>query len=61
MPCKSETPRTGGATRNSFGGWFRGFFTPLQAPAQFLVAVHNVGPDMAVIIAALAFGLLANG
>lgn len=57
MPQKCET-RAGKAraSRNSCGGSFRDFTTPLAIQAQFLIVAHNVRPEVATMIAALAFG-----
>ncbi len=62
MPLKSET-RAGEAraSRNSCRGWFRDSLTPLEVQAQFLVAMHNVRPELAVMVAALAFGGHGHG
>jgi len=49
------------ASRNSCGGWFRDPFSPLDVQTQFLVAMHNIRPEMAAMIAALAFGGGAHG
>lgn len=56
MHQKSETPRSGGASRNSCGGWFRGPNTPHEVQTQFLIAMHHVRPELAAIVASLAFG-----
>ena len=61
MPQKCETPRDGGASRNSCGGCFRDSLTPLKLQAQFLIAAYNVRPEVAVMIAALAFGGHGHG
>jgi hypothetical protein len=55
MPLKSETPHGGGASRNSCGGCFRDSLSPLALQAQFLIAAHHVRPELAVMVAALAF------
>ena len=57
MPQKSET-RAGEArgSRKSCGGWFRDPLTPLDVQAQFLVAAYHVRPELAAMVAALAFG-----
>lgn len=62
MPQKSET-RAGKAraSRNSCGGWFRDPLTPLDVQAQFLVAAHHVRPELAAMIAAIAFGGHGHG
>lgn len=56
MPWTSETPRNGGASRISCGGWFRESLTPHAIQAQFLIAAHHVRPEMVSMLAALAFG-----
>lgn len=56
MPHKSETPRNGGASRNSCGGCFRDSLNPLTIQAQFLIASHHVRPELATMVAALEFG-----
>lgn len=61
MPQKCEIPLAGGASRNSFGGWFRDPLTPLHGQAQFLVGAHHVRPELATTVAALAFGGGAHG
>ena len=61
MPQKCETPHNGGASRNSCGGWFRDPLTPLAVQAQFLVAAHHVRPELATMIAAIAFGGHGHG
>ena len=57
MPQKCET-RAGEAraSRNSCGGWFRDPLTPRFLQSQFLIATHHVRPELAAMIAALAFG-----
>ena len=56
MHRKSEARAGARASRDSYGGWFRGPLTPLEAQVQFLIAAHQVRPEMAAMIAALAFG-----
>ena len=56
MPHNSETPHNGGASRNSCGGCFRDSLSPLAIQAQFLIAAHQVRPELAAMVAALAFG-----
>jgi hypothetical protein len=57
MPQKSEA-RAGEArvSRNSCGGWFRDPLSPLTLQSQFLITAHQVRPERAAMIAALAFG-----
>jgi hypothetical protein len=61
MPQKCETPRNGGASRNSCGGCFRDSLSPLAIQAQFLIAAHQVRPELAVMIAAVVFGGRGHG
>lgn len=56
MVQKSETLRSGGPSRNSCGGWFQDSSSPLTIQPQFLIAAHHVRPEMAAMVAALAFG-----
>lgn len=56
MPQKSDTRASARASRNSCGGSFRDFPGPLAIQAQFLIAAHNFRPEIATMIAALAFG-----
>lgn len=53
MPLKSKTPA--GASRDSFAGLSLPLSTPLFQ-AQFLIAAHHVRPELAAMVAALAFG-----
>jgi hypothetical protein len=61
MPQKCETPLRGGASRNMLAGWFQDPSTPLTAQAQFLIAAHHIRPEIAALVASLAFGGGANG
>lgn len=61
MSIKSEAPRNGGASRNSFAGLFRDPSTAIDAQAQFLIAAHHIRPELAVLMAALIFGGGCNG
>lgn len=61
MPQKSETPHEGGASRNMFGDWFRCPSSPSDLQVQTLIALHHVRPEIAAVVAALAFGGGANG
>ncbi|KPF90210.1 hypothetical protein IP81_15825 [Novosphingobium sp. AAP83] len=56
MVQKSEARAKARATRNSCGGSFRDSTTALTIQAQFLIAAHHVRPELAVMVAALAFG-----
>ncbi len=61
MPQKSETRAGARASRNSCGGFFRDPLTPIHMQAQFLVAMHHVRPELAAMVAALAFGGHGHG
>lgn len=62
MPQKSETRAVEArASRNSCGGWLRDPLNPCTLQSQFLIAAHNVRPELAAMIAALAFGGGGNG
>jgi hypothetical protein len=56
MPEKSNAPRNGGASRNSFAGLFRAPSTAADVQAQFLIAAHHIRPEMAAMMANLIFG-----
>ena len=56
MPQKSKTPAGTGASRDSFAGLSLHLSSPLILQSQFLIAAHHVRPEMAAMIAALAFG-----
>lgn len=60
MSKKSETPRNGGVSRNGCAGSFRDSFTPLGLQVQILIGAHHVRPELAAMIAALAFGGSGN-
>lgn len=61
MPRKCKTPAGTGASRDSFAGLSLPLSSPLAMQAQFLIAAHHVRPEMAAMIAALAFGGGAHG
>lgn len=61
MPQKSKTPAGTGASRDSFAGLSLPLSTPLAIQAQFLIAAHHVRPELAVMVAALAFGGHGHG
>jgi hypothetical protein len=61
MSQKSETPRAGGVSRNSFGGQFRANPSPLDVQTQLLISRHSVRPTIATTVATLAFGRRENG
>ena len=54
LTCK--TPACTGASRDSFAGLSRHPFTLIAMPVQLLIAVHHVRSELAVMVAALAFG-----
>lgn len=56
MPQKCKTPAGTGASRDSFAGLSLPLSTPLAIQAQFLIAAHHVRPELAAMVAALAFG-----
>ena len=56
MPQKSKTPAGTGASRDSFGGLSHPLSTLPILQSQFLIAAHQVRPELAAMIAALAFG-----
>lgn len=60
MPRKCKTPAGTGASRDSFAGLSLPFSTPQNLQSQFLIAAHHVRPELAAMIAALAFGGGAN-
>ncbi|MFW2448612.1 MAG: hypothetical protein ACN4E6_14925 [Qipengyuania pacifica] len=61
MPSTSKTPAGTGASRDSFAGLSLPFSNLDTTQAQFLIAAHHVRPEMAAMIAALAFGGGAHG
>jgi hypothetical protein len=56
MPYKCKTPAGTGASRDSFTGLSLTLSTPLAIQTQFLVAAHQVWPEMAAMIAAIGGG-----
>lgn len=57
MPQNSKTPPIGGgASRDSFAGLSLSLPTVHALQVQTLIAAHHVRPDLAVMLAALAFG-----
>jgi len=57
MARKCKTPAgKAGASRDSLGGQSQTFTSALSAQAQFLISAHHVRPELATMIAALAFG-----
>lgn len=61
MPQKSKTPAGTGASRESFAGLSLPISNPLVIQAQFLIAAHHIRPELAAMVAALAFGGGAHG
>lgn len=61
MPQICKTPAGTGASRDSFAGLSLPLSTPLAVQAQFLIAAHHVRPELAVIVAAIAFGGQGHG
>lgn len=55
MPYKYDAPHNGGASRNSLVGKFRDPNSPCTLQSQFLITQHQVRPELANVIAALAF------
>lgn len=57
MPRKCETPLVGsGASRNSCAGSFQDALTLSALRAQHLIGAYGIRPELAAMIAALAFG-----
>jgi hypothetical protein len=57
MPRTSKTPAgEAGASRDSFGGPSRALPTLQAYQVQFLTMAHAVRPEVASMLAALAFG-----
>ena len=56
MPPKNEAPRNGGATCDKLAGAARCLSNLGVERAQFLIAAYAVRPELAVMVAALAFG-----
>ena len=61
MPHKSETPRNGGASRNSCGGCFHDALTLSTIRAQHLIGRYAMRPEIAVMFAAMVFGGHGHG
>lgn len=55
MPHNSETPHDGGASRNCLHS-FRDTLSPITLQSQFLIATRHVRPEVAAMVAVLAFG-----
>lgn len=60
MSPKSKTPAGTGASRDSFAGLSLPLSSPLAMQTQFLIAAHHVRPEVAAMLAVLAFGGGAN-
>lgn len=56
MPQTCKTPAGAGASRDSFAGLSHPLLTVLLMQAQFLIAAHHIRPELAVMLAALAYG-----
>lgn len=60
-PISKTPPDSGGASRDSLGGWSHPVPTLIAYQAQFLTIAHAVRPEWAAMLAALAFGGHAHG
>lgn len=56
MPHKSKTPAGTGASRDRFAGLSLPLSTPLDMQTQFLIGAYHVRPELAAMVAGLAFG-----
>lgn len=56
MPLTNETPHGGGASRIQFGDWMHERLNPQTLQSQFLIGACHVRPELAAMLAALAFG-----
>ena len=54
MPQKSETPRKGGVSRNSFRRSFRDLPNPISIPSQILIAAQCLRPAVFTMVAVIA-------
>ena len=61
MPQKGKTSAGTGASGDSFPCLSPPFSTPLAIQAQFLIAAYHVRPELAAMVAALAFGGHGHG
>lgn len=62
MPPTSKTPPIeGGASRGQLGGWSHPVPTLGGYQAQFLMLAHAVRPELAAMLAGLAFGGQVHG
>lgn len=53
--CKTPPWETGGASRDCCGGPSHFLSNPVALQAQILIPAHHVRPELAVMLAALAF------
>lgn len=54
---KQRSPAVEGeASGNQLGSVLRDSFSPISLQSQFLIAAHHVRPELAAMVAALAFG-----
>ena len=53
--CKTPAGKAG-ASRDSLGGWSRFSDTVEAGRVQILIGAHHVRPELAVMLAALAWG-----
>ena len=56
MPQTNETPHGGGASRIHLGGWMHEPLNPQTLQSQFLMGAYHVRPELAAMLADLAFG-----
>jgi len=56
MSRKSKTPSDAGASCDCIARLSLPLSTPLAIQVQFLIAAHHVRPELAAMVAALAFG-----
>lgn len=63
MHQKSETPlaATGGASCNQLSGCLQETLTLSAYRAQHLIAEHGIRPDLAAMVASIAFGGNGHG
>lgn len=53
---KRKTPPGKGGVGDRLGGWSQGADSLAASRAQFLIAAHHVRPELAAMLAGLAFG-----
>ena len=59
MAQTNETPagsQLAGVSCNQLGGWLRDPITLSAYRAQHLITAHGIRPDLAVMVASIAFG-----